>query len=260
VFAVAPTVSLPAETVISIAGVQVRNSQLLGLVGLAILFWLLFYTRRRVLSGRHTRLSLAILWAYEWLVTTTEEVLGNGDKDMARRIAPLGITMFLVIIINNWLELLPVVGTISWHGAPLFRGLAADLNVTFALAIITMVTAQIWAIRTLGFRGNLGRYIANPFTDPLRAFEGTLESIAEVSRFIALSMRLFGNIFGGEVLLAVIGYLSGWFAPLSLPIFMALELFVGTIQAYIFFMLTVAFIAIGVNAEPHEASATAAEH
>jgi len=174
---------------------------------------------------------------------------------------PLGVTMFFLIIIDNWLELLPVVGPVTWHGEALFRGMAADLNFTFALAIITMVTAQLWAIKNLGFFGNLGRYFGNPFTDPLHAFVGFLELVAEFSRFIALSMRLFGNIFGGEVLLAVIAYISGYATPLTLPIFMGLELFVGAIQAYIFFMLTVAFIAIGANATPHEAEqATAGGH
>jgi F-type H+-transporting ATPase subunit a len=60
-------------------------------------------------------------------------------------------------------------------------------------------------------------------------------------------MRLFGNIFGGEVLLLVISYISSWAAPLSLPIFMFLELFVGAIQAYVFFMLTVVFISLGTS-------------
>jgi F-type H+-transporting ATPase subunit a len=258
IFAAGPTVSLPAETITTIAGFPIRNSMVLGSIGVIILFSLLFHTRNRVIKGQHTRVSLAVYMIYEWLVNTTEEVLGNGDRATARKIAPLAVTLFLLIIINNWLELLPIVGPVKWHGEALFRGLAADLNFTFALAIITMVTAQLWAIRTLGFRGNLGRYFGNPFKDPLHVFVGFLELIAEFSRLIALSMRLFGNIFGGEVLLAVIAYISGIGAPIALPLFMGLELFVGAIQAYIFFMLTVAFIAIGVNAaESHEEAAHA---
>ena len=246
-----PTVSLPSQTLVTVFGVPIHSSMILGTVGIAILFYLMFYTRNRVLSGQHTKLSIAMLWGYEMLVNTTEEVLGNGDKALARKIAPLGVTLFFLIIIDNWLELLPIVGPITYHGEGLFRGMAADLNFTFALAIITMVTAQIWAIKNLGFFGNLGRYFGNPFKDPLHVFIGFLELIAEFSRLIALSMRLFGNIFGGEVLLAVIAYISGYASPLALPIFLALELFVGAIQAYIFFMLTVAFISIGVNAKDH---------
>jgi F-type H+-transporting ATPase subunit a len=240
-----PKITLVAEPIFHIGPITITNSTVLGTIGVGLLFWLLFYTKNRINSRRYTRLSIAMFWGFETLLTTTEEILG--DKKLARRLAPLGITMFFVIIINNWIEILPFIGTVTINGTPLFRGLAADLNFTAALAIITMVTAQIWAIKKRGFFGNLNRYIANPFTHPTHAFEGSLEIIAEFSRLIALSMRLFGNIFGGEVLLLVISYISSWAAPLSLPIFMFLELFVGAIQAYVFFMLTVVFISLGTS-------------
>jgi F-type H+-transporting ATPase subunit a len=94
--------------------------------------------------------------------------------------------------------------------------------------------------------GNAKRYIHNPFKDPLHAFEGALEIVAEFSRTLALSLRIFGNVFGGEVLLLVIAFLSGWAAAVSLPLFYIMELFVGAVQAYVFFMLTVAFISLGL--------------
>jgi F-type H+-transporting ATPase subunit a len=238
-----PNVSLVAEPIVHLGPFALTNSSLLGIIGVATLLAALMHAVSRSKSGRHTRLSIAMLWGFETLVNTAEEVLGSRDK--ARKIAPLAVTMFLVIIINNWLEILPFVGTVTWHGQPLFRGLAADLNFTLALAIITMITAQAWAIKSLGFGGNLRRYFANPFTHPMHAFEGFLDIIAEFSRLIALAMRLFGNIFGGEVLLLVIGFIASWAAPLALPPFMLLELFVGAIQAYIFFMLTVVFASLG---------------
>jgi F-type H+-transporting ATPase subunit a len=165
-------------------------------------------------------------------------------------LAPLAISMFLIILVNNWFELLPFVGPVTYQGQPLFRGLAADLNFTAALAIITMVTAQIWAVRNMGFFGNLGRYFGNPFKDPMHVFEGFLELVAEFSRLIALAMRLFGNIFGGEVLLVVMLFITSYAAPLSLPPFMLLELFVGAVQAYVFFMLTVVFVSLGSAHSP----------
>ena len=81
----------------------------------------------------------------------------------------------------------------------------------------------------------------------MHAFSGFLELIAEFSRLIALAMRLFGNIFGGEVLLLVMAYISGLAAPVALVPFLLIELFVGAIQAYVFFMLTVVFVALGAN-------------
>jgi F-type H+-transporting ATPase subunit a len=238
-----PNVSLVAEPIIHLGPFTVTNSMVLGTLGVGLLFWLFLYTRRRIMQRRYNRLSVAVLWGYESLLDTTEEILG--DRQRALKLAPLAITMFFVIIINNWLSILPILGPITWHGLPLFRGLAADLNFTAALAIITMVTAQVWAIRKHGFFGNLHRYFVNPFKDPMHAFEGALDIIAEFSRLIALSMRLFGNIFGGEVLLLVISFITSWAAPVTLPAFMLLELFVGAIQAYVFFMLTVVFVSLG---------------
>jgi F-type H+-transporting ATPase subunit a len=238
-----PHVSLIAERLFNIGPLHVTNSLLLGLVGGILTYWILIYASRRVQQRRYNRLSVAVLWAYDYLLDTATEVLGSAE--LARKIAPLAISMFFVILVNNWLEILPILGPVTYNNVPLFRGLAADLNFTFALAVITMTTAQIWAIRTHGFFGNLGRYFVNPLRDPMRAFEGSLELLSEFTRFIALSMRLFGNIFGGEVLLAVMGFITVYASPLALPPFMLFELFIGLIQAYIFFMLTVVFVSLG---------------
>ena len=238
-----PSVSLVAEPIFHLGPITVTNSMMLGAVGVLVLFGAFFYAAITLRQHKYNRLNVLILWGFESLLTTTEEVLG--DRAAARRIAPLAITMFFLIVINNWLEVLPILNTITWHGVSLFRGLAADLNFTTALAIITMVSAQLYGIKNRGIMGNTGRYIVNPFRDPLHAFEGFLEIIAEFSRGIALSMRLFGNIFGGEVLLIVISFITSWAAPIALPFFILLELFVGAIQAYVFYMLTVVFISLG---------------
>lgn len=238
-----PHVSLVAERLFSVGPLGVTNSMLLGFVGTSLLLALLIRTATRTKRARYDRLTVAMLWGYELLLNTVEEVIG--DQEQARKLAPLGISMFFVIILNNWLGFLPLVGPVTLHGDPLLRGLAADLNFTLALAVITMVTAQIWAIKQRGFVGNLHRYFANPFKQPIEAISGGMEMMAEASRLIALAMRLFGNIFAGEIILVVVAYLSQWASPLTLPIFMGLELFVGAVQAYVFFMLTIVFISLG---------------
>ncbi len=245
-----PHVSLVAEHLFNVGPLRITNSMLLGLLGTALAVWLFYYTHKKIQTGRHNRLSVAMLWMFETLLGTAEEVLGS--REMALKLAPLAVTLFFVIIINNWLGLLPFVGPVTWHGEPLFRGLASDLNFTAALAVITMVTAQIWAIKTHGFFGNIGRYVANPFTQPMKVFEGFLEIIAEFSRLISLAMRLFGNVFGGEVLLVVMGFITAYGAVVALPPFMLLELFVGAIQAYVFFMLTCVFVSLGTASHHDE--------
>ena len=125
--------------------------------------------------------------------------------------------------------------------------MTADLNFTLALAIITIITVQIYAVKYLTNMGNAKRYFRNPFKDPIGAFEGFLELIGELSRGAALALRLFGNAFAGEVLLIIISVLTSYFAAVTLPFFMIFELFIGFIQAYVFFILTLIFTALAVS-------------
>lgn len=251
-----PHISIAPDTLFHIGPLVITNAQLLGLFGGLLVLWILAATARAVKRGSRSRGMHLVMWLFENLYDTTVEVIGN--KKIAQKIAPLAITLALFFILNNWLGLLPIVGPITWDGVPLFRGVAADLNTTFALALISIVTAQMWAIKRRGFFGNAKRYFANPFKSPLHAFEGILELIAEFSRTTALSMRIFGNVFGGEVLLSVIAFLTSFAAPLALPVFYGLELFVGAVQGYVFFMLTIAFISLGLPS-PDDAHGDASE-
>lgn len=252
-----PHISISPEVLFHVGPLAVTNAQLLGLVGSIILIWILVNTMRAIKRGSRSRFMHAVMWMFESLYDTTVEVIG--DKRVAHKVLPLAVTLMFFFLINNWLGILPFVGSVMYHDAPLFRGAAADLNTTFALAIISMVTAQAWAIKRQGFIGNIKRYIVNPFKDPLHAFEGALEIVAEFSRTLALSLRIFGNVFGGEVLLGVIALLTSWAAPLALPLFYGLELFVGAVQAYVFFMLTVAFISLGLPGGDAHGESVAAE-
>ncbi len=177
-----------------------------------------------------------------------------GDKKTARSIFPIAITMFFAVIVTYWITILPGVGSISWNGTPMFRGLPADLNFTFALAIITIVASQVYAVKHHGFFGNIGRFFKNPIKDPIGAFEGVLEFIGEFSRLVALSFRLFGNAFAGEVLLMVVAVMAGYFAAVALPFFLAFELFIGFIQAYVFFVLTLIFTSLAIQTHGDHAS------
>lgn len=245
-----PHISIAPDVLFRIGPFVVTNSLILGLIGALAVLAILWATARGVRRGSRNRFVQAMFWAFEGLYDTTVEVIG--DRRIARKVVPLAITLVFFFIINNWLGLLPIVGPITWDGAPLFRGAAADLNVTIGIAIVSMVTAQIWAMKRRGFFGNLKRYFVNPFKDPLHAFEGILEFVAEFTRTAALALRIFGNVFGGEVLLVVIAFLTGYAAVVALPVFYALELFVGAVQGYVFYMLTIAFISLGLPESANE--------
>jgi F-type H+-transporting ATPase subunit a len=240
-----PHVSLAADTIFTIGGVAITNAILLGILGYSVLIGALVHVAQVVKHDKKRSVFVKlVVWGYETLYNTVLQVIG--DEKIAKKIAPLPIAMFFFVITQYYLGILPFVGPITIDGVPLFRGFAADLNTTFGLAIVMLVTAQMYAIKVHGFFGNAGRYLRNPFKDPAGAFEGVLEIFAEFSRTIALSMRLFGNVFAGEVLLVMVAFLTSYFAIAALPPFYIFELFIGGIQAYIFFMLTTVFISLGL--------------
>lgn len=240
-----PHISLKAEEIFRLGPVSITNAVILGAIGFVITIALLLYVARQLRAGgKKSGVTKLAQWAFEGFYAQAVEIIG--DRGTARRIFPLAITMFFTVLITYWLSVMPGVGSITYDGIPVFRALPADLNFTFALAIITLITTQIYAVRKHGAFGNIGRYFKNPFKDPISAFEGLLEFIGEFSRTIALSFRLFGNAFAGEVLLLLIAILTSYFAAVVLPFFILFELFIGFIQAYVFFVLTLIFTSLGL--------------
>lgn len=197
------------------------------------------------------RLQLLVEFPFEWLAGI---VRGTGGKRW-REFAGLVIAIFLFVLVANFIGLLPGVGTVGLvheeHGEsiliPLVRAAAADLNFTLGLAIIAFVAFVAWGIRANGVRGYLKELlIAEPaYMTPLLT---PIHLISELSRLISLSMRLFGNVFAGEVLLAVMLAL----APIVIPVvFLGLEAIFGLVQALVFALLTMTYITLAIAEHLH---------
>lgn len=253
-----PHVAINADTVFTIGGLPITNSMVLGSLGFILCFWLLWHAAAVIKrGGKRSFIVQLIEWVYESLYDTVKTIIG--DEKMTRAIAPIPITLFFFILIQYYLGVLPIVGSLFYGEHLLFRSYLADLNTTFGLAIVTVVVSEIYAFKAHGILGGIGRYLRNPLKDPVGAFEGILEIVAQMSRGIALSMRLFGNVFAGEVLLIMIAFLAQYAAAFALPIFYLFELFIGGIQAYLFFMLTTIFISLGMTShDSHDESHDAA--
>jgi F-type H+-transporting ATPase subunit a len=171
------------------------------------------------------------------------EVLVGGLRDLieqtagakGREFAPVVMTAFLFILFANWIGTVPPFGDITALHSP-----NSNLNITAAMAIIVFVLAQFYALRTLGIGGYLKEFaIPNP-----------LHILTELSRPVSLSLRLFGNIFAGGVLVhTMLGI-----APYVTFVFLGLELFVGAVQALIFTMLSLVFLSIAVAGHGHDPS------
>lgn len=184
---------------------------------------------------------------YEYLEELAISVAGEKGRDFV----PLALTIFVYILINNWAELIPGVGSIGVHlmenghkvFVPIIRSSTSDVNTTLALAIFSVAGTQFFGVRASGLLGHLKHFI-NP-----------MEIVSEISKLVSFSFRLFGNIFAGEVLLAtgatLMVLLTGttrlWYGAIGgliqIP-FLGLEVLVGFIQAFIFAVLTLVFTGV----------------
>ncbi len=231
-------ISLAAEKLFSLGDWTITNSFLTSLVASIAIIALFGTAARRVTLHPTGKFAQSIESIIEAILGLIEQV--THDRAKARQWFPLLATLFIFIVVNNWFGLLPVLGSIfvrTPEGAvPLFRGANADLNTTLALALISVVATQAYAIKTLGLFRHLSKYFS---FNPMLLFIGFIELISEVSKMISFSFRLFGNIFAGEVLLAVISSLLPLIGPLP---FLAFELFVGLVQALVFTLLTLVFL------------------
>jgi F-type H+-transporting ATPase subunit a len=242
-------VVLKAEQLGVLWGIPVTNSLVMTWVVMVILFVFVFFVNRsiRLVPGStQTILEWGVEGAMGYMAETLE------DAKLAKQFFPLLATMFFFILVGNELEFFPGVGSIGFFRpegfAPLLRAPATDLNTTLALTVIAVLVIEISGIIAVGFWRYTGKFIS--FSSPLKFIVGIIELISEMARLVTFSFRLFGNIFAGEVLIAIVAF----FVPYVLPApFMLFEMFVGFVQAVIFALLTLFFIKLAVT-PIHEAA------
>ena len=205
-------------------------------------------------------------WMVEGLYTFLENIIG---RDLVRKGFWFYATIFIFILFVNWFGLIPGIGTVGWghYGPsgnfvvdrPLLRGGNADLNMTTAMSAVFFVMWFIWAIQANGFGGFL-KELFGPKGETTGVIKilmvviffavGLLEVISILFRPIALSFRLFGNVYAGESILEAMSTMVPWLSPI-LPIpFYFLEVLVGFVQALVFMLLTAVFTML--IAEPKE--------
>lgn len=239
-------ISLAAEPLFHIGTFPVTNTLLVTWAVILLMLAIAFLTSRS-LKEVPGRLQNAVEAVIDGLVDFIQSVAG--DRKTAVRFLPIVGTIFLFVLFSNWVEVLPGLGSVGLREVhegkqviiPFLRSASADLNTTLAIAIVAVMSLQVFGIVTIGFFKYMKKFFN--FTNPINGFVGILELISEFARIISFSFRLFGNIFAGEVLLLVVSSLVAWLVPLP---FLFLELFVGLIQAVVFAMLTLVFLTMAV--------------
>jgi len=183
--------------------------------------------------------------------------LVTNDRKKSEQVFPLVFSIFIFILFNNWLGLLPGIGSITYNHLPLLRGGTADLNTTLALGLFSVIAANVFGVITVGAWSYFNKFVnikalleipkkitKEPtivLVNPINFFVGLIEIVSEIAKIASLSFRLFGNVFAGEVLLASISALAAFILPLP---FMFLEIIVGIVQALIFAVLTLVYFTI----------------
>jgi F-type H+-transporting ATPase subunit a len=248
---------LAAETLFQIGPVPITNAIIntwIAIVLLAI-FGLILKRKLSLYPGKLQNITESFL---ESLLGYFDQV--TGDRKKTLKFLPLVGSIFFFVLLSNWLGLLPGTGTITLGHYPLLRPAATDLNLTVAMALVTVVSSHIIGIFTIGLFTHVGKYIQigglfrsfrkGPiavFTAIIELGVGLLEIISEVAKVLSLSLRLFGNIFAGEILLVVMASIFSVILPTP---FMMLELLVGLVQAGVFSILTLVYITMATTA-PH---------
>ncbi|HVC35802.1 MAG TPA: F0F1 ATP synthase subunit A [Chloroflexota bacterium] len=246
--ALAP-VEISSSIVTTVFGFPIANTLITGWISI-ILLAVLFGLATRSMKLVPTGLQNLAEWIVDALVGMAENVAG---RERGREFFALFATIFLYVLVNNWLELLPGVTNATifiqkgTEKIPLFRSPSADLDFTLMLALSAVFMVQFWSIKHTGWGGWAGKFI-NLKGGPIGVFVGFLETISEVAKIISFSFRLFGNLFAGDILLSVVPFLVPWVVVLP---FMGLELFVGAVQALVFALLTLAFVTMATIAHGH---------
>ena len=301
-----PTIKLPAEMVVPMGAVGpfkvgLTNTTIATILTDVVLVVLALVATAKIRSGSKDAwvprgLQNLIEWVIELLYGLAESVLGK----RAKRVFWLGATIFLFVLIANWMELLPGVDSLGilehprepgiahsrngillslpevkneapqsaegahaeteyegWELIPFVRAAATDLNVTLALALISVVMTQYYGFQALGVQ-YMGKFLATRRLGQGNAMGlidlivGVLEAISEFAKVISFTFRLFGNIFAGQILLFVMAAFLIPFVVVGTLIFYGLEVFVGLIQAVVFMMLTFVFIAMATAGHGEE--------
>jgi F-type H+-transporting ATPase subunit a len=242
------------ETLFFLGGLPMTNAMLMGVMVTLILFFIVF-SINLVLKLKPGRFQLLM----EWTVVSFSSLLQNiaGTRERADKLLPLIGTLFLFFGFSNLIGLVPGMTSFTYNGAPMFRTPTADFNMTFSVALAMIIMAQYASLREFGILGHLGKYLkfkgiwvgfkqgfGKGILSIVDFLIGLLDIVSELAKVFSMSLRLFGNMYAGEVMAAV---LLGAFAYVIPSVWLGFNLLVALIQAMVFGALTAAYYTLAVE-------------
>jgi F-type H+-transporting ATPase subunit a len=180
---------------------------------------------------------------FETIVQTVQDQVESTIGPVAPFVVPLAVTLFVFILVANWIEIIP-----SYHHPEYLPAPTADVNLTYAMALVVIALVHVTGIRQRGFR----RYFSH-FAQPYK-FLLPVNIIEEVAKPVTLALRLFGNIFSGGIMILLLSIFPATFAAGTLigdVIWKPFDMFIGLIQAFIFALLTILYFAFAVGDSGH---------
>ena len=253
-----PEFTLSSNNIIEYGSFHVTNSVVASFaVSIVVVIIAVLCTRKAGVVPTRAQLFLEMIIEFFYNMLKT----AYGSEKRARKYLSYIVTLFLFLLVANQFSAIPLVSSITTENGPLFRTSTSDWSQTISLAIISLGAAHLIALTAAPLK-HIGSFIKlEPFfkiRKPsdignafLELFLGLLDIIGELAKVLSMSARLFGNIFAGEVLIVVIGGLSIYTSFLVPVPFMALSIFSGLVQAFVFTLLALQFMASTItNVDP----------
>lgn len=253
--------TLAPDVLATVHGIAITNTMVNAWIAI-IIFLVVGLIIKRTAAVRPTGLQNFFEFILEALLNFFDQV--TGDRKKTIKFLPIVGSIFFFVLLSNWLGLIPGTGSLTWNGTMLLRPANSDLNLTVAMALVAVVLSHLYGLLAVGVFTHVGKFVQikgliqsltkGPvaiFTAIIELAVGVIEFISEIAKVLSLSLRLFGNIFAGEVLITVISSLIGAVVPTP---FMLLEVLVGVVQAGVFAMLTLVYLTVMTTA-PHGESA-----
>jgi len=253
-----PEITLQTAPMIDIAGFNINNSVLATLAVSGVLIFG-FFLLSRTFKLRPSRTQMALEGFIDFFMTQLETAWGS--KERARTYLPLILTLFIFLLIANQFSIIPLAASIMTEGTQVLRTPSSDLGLTVTLAMIVIVASHVIALKNHPI-GHIGNYIklheflkvrsvGGFFNACLEVFLGVLDIVGEFAKVVSLACRLFGNVFAGEVMVAVMTGLITYIIPMP---FIAISIFSGLVQAFVFALLSVQYMPGIVRAAEPEAA------